>query len=110
MTTDQPTKRRLCSMKFEASAATRRLRIIRQENRGLSDARNTGIIHARAGLIGFLDGDDIWLPEKAARHVAAMRDDPTIGISFSHSEYLSEGGRRTGSYSWPAAPGHRWRR
>ncbi len=74
-----------------------RLRIIRQENRGLSDARNTGIIHARAGLIGFLDGDDIWLPEKAARHVAAMRDDPTIGISFSHSEYLSEGGRRTGS-------------
>jgi GT2 family glycosyltransferase len=74
-----------------------RLRVIRQENRGLSDARNTGITHARGDLIGFLDGDDIWLPEKAARHVAAMRDDPTIGISFSHSEYLSEGGRRSGS-------------
>jgi len=72
-----------------------RLRILRQENAGLSGARNTGIAAARADFIGFLDGDDIWLPAKATRHMQAMRD-PDIGISFSHSAYLREDGVPTG--------------
>jgi hypothetical protein len=73
-----------------------RLRIVRQANAGLSGARNTGIRAARAPLIGFLDGDDLWLPSKAARHVAAMRADEGLGISFSHSAYMTDLGRRTG--------------
>ena len=47
--------------------------------------------------IGFLDGDDIWAPEKAKLQVGMMLADETIGISFSHSEFLTEDGRRTGS-------------
>lgn len=73
-----------------------RLRIVRQDNSGLSAARNTGIRVARGALVGFLDGDDIWLPEKAAAHIRAMQRDSSIGISFSDSEYLTEEGRRTG--------------
>jgi glycosyltransferase involved in cell wall biosynthesis len=82
---------------FQRERNDPRLRIIYQSNKGLSGARNAGIIHARGQLIGFLDGDDIWLPDKAARHVSAMQNDRGIGISFSHSEYLSECGQRTGS-------------
>jgi glycosyltransferase involved in cell wall biosynthesis len=72
-----------------------RLRIVRQANGGLSAARNTGIREARGEYIGFLDGDDLWRPDKAERHVAAMDDDPSIGISYSASEFIEEDGQPT---------------
>jgi glycosyltransferase involved in cell wall biosynthesis len=73
-----------------------RLTVVTQANRGLAAARNTGIRHARAPLIGFCDGDDVWFAEKAARQLAVMDADPQVGLTFSHSAYLDEGGAPTG--------------
>jgi glycosyltransferase involved in cell wall biosynthesis len=40
-----------------------RFKVITQENSGLSSARNTGIMHAKARYIAFLDGDDYVKPK-----------------------------------------------
>ena len=40
-----------------------RIKLINQENAGVSAARNRGIKEAKADLIAFIDADDEWLPE-----------------------------------------------
>lgn len=48
--------------KFESD----RVRVIAQENQGVSVARNTGIVNAKGEFICFLDADDEWRPEYLA--------------------------------------------
>jgi len=57
-----------------------RIRVIRQENRGLSAARNTGITAARGEAIALLDADDQWRPGKIAAQVALLQREPDLGV------------------------------
>lgn len=78
-----------------------RIRIISQKNRGLAGARNTGIRHAGGEYVAFLDADDLWLPEKLARHVAHLDRVPEVGISFSRSAFIDQDGNPLNYYQMP---------
>ena len=41
-----------------------KVRLIKQPNSGAAAARNTGLAHASASFIAFLDADDYWRPQK----------------------------------------------
>lgn len=86
------------SLKRVLAFADERLTILSQPNQGLSAARNAGILMASAELIGFLDGDDVWFPKKAERHLEELERYPQIGLTFSWSAYLNEEGETTGQY------------
>jgi glycosyltransferase involved in cell wall biosynthesis len=51
----------------ELARADPRIRVIHQDNRGLSAARNTGLRAAQGELIGFVDSDDLTDPSMFAR-------------------------------------------
>lgn len=78
-----------------------RIKIIRQQNRGLAGARNTGIRYAQGEYLAFLDGDDLWLPEKLEKHVAHLDSSPTVGVSFSRSAFIDKTGNPLGTYLMP---------
>jgi len=48
------------------------VKVIRQQNRGVSAARNVGVIHARADLVAFCDSDDLMLPGRLSAQYAFL--------------------------------------
>ena len=55
-----------------------RVTVIRQANRGVSGARNTGLAAATAPYVALLDQDDIWQPGKLARQVKLIEAYPEV--------------------------------
>jgi len=50
--------------------------VFRQNNKGVSAARNRGLSEASGRFIAFLDSDDLWLPKKLSRQVDFFNSNP----------------------------------
>lgn len=46
------------------------------ENRGMSASRNLGVSNAKGKYISYLDGDDVWLPNKLERQLEILKSQP----------------------------------
>lgn len=59
-----------------------RVTVIESHQRGVGPARNAGIAASTSEVIALLDADDVWMPQKLERQMAALRDDASIGAVF----------------------------
>ncbi len=66
------------------------VRYIYQSNQGPSVARNTGIAAAQGELIGFLDADDVWMPEKLSKQVGYLNGHPDVDFVYAHRRMIIE--------------------
>ena len=69
------------------------VQFIAQENRGVSSARNLGILNAKGSWIAFLDSDDAWLPEKLERQIEAIAFNPEYKVCHSDEIWIRNGVR-----------------
>ncbi len=61
-------------IRLKRSLGDDRVSVLRQDNRGVSAARNVGVAAVQGTYIAFLDQDDEWLPAKLERQIAFMRE------------------------------------
>lgn len=70
-----------------------RVKLINQENKGVSAARNTGISNSKYQYIAFLDADDLWHPEylSSAWYAINSKSNPGIlGTSYTKFKNIKE--------------------
>ena len=91
-----------------------RMRVIRQENGGLSAARNTGLDAARGSYLAFVDSDDFVSPDAYAEALR-LAEEQGLDMVLLNAEYHFEG--READYAIYAdvaptevVPGREWLR
>ena len=77
------------------------VRCLRQENQGLSAARNTGLRHSIGERLVFLDADDRLLPRAIEVGLSCLRDHPECAFVYGHSRFMAFDGS---SFQGPPQP------
>lgn len=70
---------------------------LHQSNQGPGSARNLGVLSSRGEFIAFLDGDDLWLPNKLTLQVKYLLAHPELGFVIAHMRPVLENGAE-----WPS--------
>jgi glycosyltransferase involved in cell wall biosynthesis len=67
-----------------------RIIYLKQENGGVSSARNKGILAARGEWLAFLDADDLWMPGYLEQQLAFVRANPSVDMVFPNSVFFGD--------------------
>jgi glycosyltransferase involved in cell wall biosynthesis len=74
-----------------------RINYVRQEeDRGVSAARNLGIVRSRGRFIAFLDDDDLWLPRMLEKQLELINRKASIGAVCTSEFILRDDGKLLG--------------
>lgn len=78
-----------------------RIRLLRQENRGLIATLNRGLELASTDLVARMDADDLALPERFAKQMAYMRSHPGTAVLGGSLVVIDDDGRQVESVPYP---------
>jgi glycosyltransferase involved in cell wall biosynthesis len=95
---------------WAAALDDERVRVVRQDNAGVSAARNRGIAESSGELVAFCDSDDLWLPSTVADLVACFERDPSIGLAYGWYDVVDAEGVLTGARHRSDWEGEIWER
>ena len=70
-----------------------KIRVIRQDNRGVSAARNRGIEASFGDYVALLDSDDLWLPGKLSAQMKFFTNNPGALICQTEELWIRNGRR-----------------
>src|SRR5215212_9338337 len=76
----------------EVASSYEEVRLVRQENRGLSAARNAGITHSEGEYLVFLDADDRLLPKALEAGLECFEAHPECALVAGHSKFIRADG------------------
>ncbi len=82
-----------------AAMGDKRIRLIRQENQGPSGCLNRGMREAKGEFLAILSGDDVALPDRIERSLAACSQ-PGVDYVFGAVEFIDHAGRPILETSW----------
>jgi glycosyltransferase involved in cell wall biosynthesis len=76
----------------EVAGRYRGVRCIRQDNQGLSAARNSGLRHSKGEYVVFLDADDRLLPEALRAGLECLQAYPECALAFGTYRLIASDG------------------
>ncbi|MDA2918199.1 glycosyltransferase [Desulfobacterota bacterium AH_259_B03_O07] len=77
---------------FQVASSYTNVNCIRQNNLGLSAARNTGLHHSKGRYLIFLDADDHLLPKAIESGLESMKAHPECAFVYGHHKCISSEG------------------
>ena len=91
-----------CDIAYQISLSHKNIIVISQNNRGLSEARNTGLNNANGKYVMFVDSDDELLPN-VLRDLLTLAENKNLDVAESQMKVQHEDGLETIDFKQPFA-------
>lgn len=92
---DSPDRESQAILKRIARKEPRLTVIALKKNVGVAEARNRGVLEAKADWIAFLDSDDLWEPDKLEKQLAAA-EKTGAQLVYTAAACIDKTGKKTG--------------
>ena len=73
--------------------------IYNNKNLGITKSRNIALSHCSGEIITYLDGDDIYYPEKIKLEYGMLKKNTELKCVFSNFNYIDENGNNIGQFA-----------